>query len=547
MAGVREGGAARGLRARLAGCSVKAAFALYAAGALAAALVLSIVSSGVFGLLAQTTLSDDPYAYSGTFVFDEGSNSLVPAETLSWYELSAFDSLYEQGGTEMGADGESLGASAVFLYVEGSARGDAKPISLDDPPAGVPDGTVVDVSWTASVSDVYDESLSFSEIAAYDAAERPARPGFEAALALTEQLPENADGEKPIVSNVGYYVPYPGDSVAYRMTAWAFVASVPVIFVVCLVVAGRRFYRTRIAGPVAAMDSAAQRIAAGDLDFEMAPQRGDELGRLCARFEEMRSELARAKAETWRAAESRRRVNAAFAHDLRTPLTVIRGRSELIGMVSDDDRVVSAASAISRQAERLAAYADSMSGLDSLEDASVRPVPVACETLLERIREDARSVAEEYGASLSVSSRGLPPVVEADAAAVLRVADNLASNAARHAASAMEIELAWEDGNLSLSVADDGSGFGDAAARALEPFWRGVKDRAASAGGSDGHMGLGLYVCSVLCARHGGSIEVGDRKGGGAIATATFSAPAVPADSADNGSEDDASEEILYR
>ena len=331
------------------------------------------------------------------------------------------------------------------------------------------------------------------------------------------------------------------------MTAWAFVASVPVIFVVCLVVAGRRFYRTRIAGPVAAMDSAAQRIAAGDLDFEMAPQRGDELGRLCARFEEMRSELARAKAETWRAAESRRCVNAAFAHDLRTPLTVIRGRSELIGMVSDDDRVLSAASAISRQAERLAAYADSMSGLDSLEDASVRPVPVACETLLERIREDARSVAEEYGASLSISSRGLPPVVEADAAAVLRVADNLASNAARHARSTVEVRLSWEDGALVLEVADDGPGFGDAAARALEPFWRGVKDRAASAGGACGHMGLGLYVCSVLCARHGGSIKVDDRKGGGAIATATFSAPAVPADSADNGSEDDASEEILYR
>ena len=176
---------------------MKAAFALYAAGALAAALVLSIVSSGVFGLLAQTTLSDDPYAYSGTFVFDEGSNSLVPAETLSWYELSAFDSLYEQGGTEMGADGESLGASAVFLYVEGSARGDAKPISLDDPPAGVPDGTVVDVSWTASVSDVYDESLSFSEIAAYDAAERPARPGFEAASPSLSSCPKTRMARSP--------------------------------------------------------------------------------------------------------------------------------------------------------------------------------------------------------------------------------------------------------------------------------------------------------------------------------------------------------------
>ena len=65
---------------------------------------------------------------------------------------------------------------------------------------------------------------------------------------------------------------------------------------------------------------------------------------------------------------------------------------------------------------------------------------------------------------------------------------------------------------------------GDAAS-AVEPFWRGADDRAASAGGACSHLGLGLYVCSVLCARHGGSLAVGDREGGGAVAAATFAAP----------------------
>lgn len=198
----------------------------------------------------------------------------------------------------------------------------------------MPDGTILDASWTAGASGVHDDSLSSSEIAVYDAAERPARLGFDATLALADQLPDNADGEKPIVSNVAYYVPYPDDSPAYRAVAWGYIASVPAVFVACLVVAGRLFYRNRIDRPVADMEEAAAKISDGDLDFNMEPQRNDELGRLCASFEDMRAELARSKSEMWRAAENRRRVNAAFAHDLRTPHRRARAR----GAHRDDRR-----------------------------------------------------------------------------------------------------------------------------------------------------------------------------------------------------------------
>lgn len=125
------------------------------------------------------------------------------------------------------------------------------------------------------------------------------------------------------------------------------------VFVACLAVAGRRFYRDRLAGPIAAMDDAAGRIASGDLDFSVAPQRADELGRLCGQFEAMRAELERAEGKLWRAAESRRQVNAAFAHDLRTPLTVVRGQAELIGRAAEGEEV----RALSRIADNLVANA----------------------------------------------------------------------------------------------------------------------------------------------------------------------------------------------
>lgn len=157
------------LRARIANCSVKAAFALYAAIAIIAAIALTAVFSVVASLVAESTVEEDSDAYSGTFVFDEASNSLVPAEMLSWYEVPAFESLYGQDGTEA-PEGESAGTGAVILYVEGSSRADSKPIPLGNPPATVLDGTILDALWMAGASDVHDDSLSFSEIAAFDAA-----------------------------------------------------------------------------------------------------------------------------------------------------------------------------------------------------------------------------------------------------------------------------------------------------------------------------------------------------------------------------------------
>lgn len=517
-------GIARRARGRLANCSLGTAFALYAAAALISAVVLSALLTGLLGMLAESTLPDDPYSHSGTYVLDRGSGSLVPAETLSWYEGPAYEAL--ASGEESAEDGSR--DDIFLLYVESSRLGDSEPIVLDDPPAGFEDGTILDASWTSSVSDVYEDAMSLSQIPDYDEEAAASRPGSEVAAALEEALPENADGESPVVSSVGYYVPYGGDTATYRAIAGIAIGSVPAVFVACLVVAGRLFYRDRIAGPVADMDAAALRIAEGDLDFAMPRRRDDELGRLCARFEDMRSELARSKAEMWRAAENRRRVNAAFAHDLRTPLTVIRGRADFIGMATRDGKARKAAETILRQADRLGSLADSMGGIDSLDDSPVRRSTVTTGALLDRIGESAEAAARDAGVVVSLSCADRTASAEVDEGVVLRVADNLVSNAVRHAASSVRVDVVWSNDVLSLSVRDDGPGFGDSAGKALEPFWRGRNERSRSAGGSDGHMGLGLYVCSVLCARHGGSISVSDAPGGGGLAVATFQAPRSP-------------------
>lgn len=507
----RLSGALRRLRTRIANCSLRAAFALYATVAILAAIVLSFVSTWVLGYIANTTLPDDLWAYTGTYVYDANNNQLVPADALSWYEMSAYDAAI---------DLDVAGTDTIVLYVASKANADNKVISLDDPPVAVDTLVLQDMAWL--MDGTSEATVDLKTLASYDAAASAARPGADAAATLAAELPANTLGERPVVSNVGYYLPYPDDPFPYRALAVTAIASVPIIFVACLVIAGRRFYRTRLARPIAAMDEAARRIAANDLDFTMAQTRNDELGRLCAQFETMRAELARTEAELWRAAENRRQVNAAFAHDLRTPLTVVSGQAQLIERMAQQEAVRHAAAAIARQAERLTAFAESMRDLDTLDATAVEPAPLDLNTWLDEAAADARAVVQAAGATLTVARTNLPPLVAVDVRALSRIVDNLVANAARYARATVHLALLWENNQLELAVSDDGSGFDDAALRrAAEPFWSASK-------GSGGHLGLGLYITRSLAEKHGGALAIANGPEGGALLRVQLAAPLVP-------------------
>ena len=90
------------------------------------------------------------------------------------------------------------------------------------------------------------------------------------------------------------------------------------------------FYKQQLQKPFSILDYAASKIAKNNLDFKVIYKKEDEMGKLCASFEKMRQALQENNEEMWRQMEERRQLNAAFSHDLRTPLTVLKGQSELL-------------------------------------------------------------------------------------------------------------------------------------------------------------------------------------------------------------------------
>ena len=78
------------------------------------------------------------------------------------------------------------------------------------------------------------------------------------------------------------------------------------------------------------LTTSANRIAENDLDFSIVYDRNDEMGLLCKAFEKMRSALESNNREMWRQMNERQKLNAAFSHDLRTPLSVLKGYVEYL-------------------------------------------------------------------------------------------------------------------------------------------------------------------------------------------------------------------------
>ena len=301
------------------------------------------------------------------------------------------------------------------------------------------------------------------------------------------------------------------------------VGSIVLTILLAFLVDAWWFYRWKIKKPLAILNAASQKIAQNDLDFQVAVPTGDELGKLCQSFETMRASLEENNRSLWAAVEERKRLNAAFSHDLRTPLTVLQGYSDLLldALPSGDlspEKTVDTVLTMQRSLTRLQRYVESMNSLQRLEDLEPQKSTVPFSTLCAQLEETGKILRKEQGFHFASQGEGN---VFLDSELLFQVYENLLSNAGRYAKGNIWVTAEREGTTLSLTVADDGPGFPPVALkRAAEPYYR--ADRSPNPEG-ELHFGLGLYLCRVLCQKHGGSLEIGNAPEGGARITARFS------------------------
>lgn len=272
--------------------------------------------------------------------------------------------------------------------------------------------------------------------------------------------------------------------------------------------AGSLFNRWKLKPPIDILLASIKRIRNHDLDFTIPEVSGDELGQVCAAFETMRAELLKTNRELWRQAEERKRLNAAFAHDLRNPVTVLKGTVKQLQEGAADSGALERLEVYTVRIER---YIEAMSGVQRLEQLPVERKPVDLSQLRQELEETVSLLAPELTADLTeVVDAG---TVKADHGLFLTVAENLIGNAAQFARSCVKVSLEAAGGFLLLTVEDDGPGFPPELVQdGPKPFGK-FREEAD-------HFGMGLYTTRLLCWKHGGELRLKNRPG--ALAEASF-------------------------
>ncbi len=259
----------------------------------------------------------------------------------------------------------------------------------------------------------------------------------------------------------------------------------------------------RLTRPIGELAQATERVAAGESDVTVAVHGEDELAGLGATFNRMSADLSRAR-------DAQRNFLESVSHELKTPLTSIRGYAEAIGdgAVAPEE----GSAVITSEADRLERLVGDLLELSRLGRAEfdVEHVPLDLAELAARAVERHLPRAHELGLTLSSTAEPGSAAL-GDEGRVLQALSNLIENALRLTPEGGSVTVAAAPG--SVAVRDTGPGLSpEDLPRAFERFYLYDHYRSQRAVGS----GLGLAIVHELAAAMGGSVSVESAPGEGA-------------------------------
>ena len=268
------------------------------------------------------------------------------------------------------------------------------------------------------------------------------------------------------------------------------------------------FLSRRILAPVKALTSAARQLGRGDFSQRVQVKDRSELGELADTFNSMASDLEQAE-------QLQRNMVADVAHELRTPLSNLRGYLEAVrdGVIKPDADTIRS---LDEEAALLSRLVDDLQEL-SLAEAGELKLVCQAEDIGELIKQTVAGLqvqATTKGLSVSVDLPDTLPAVNIDSHRISQVLRNLLENALAHTAEGGTISVTarQQERWVEVSVIDTGEGIpAEDLPNIFERFYRVDKSRARATGGS----GLGLTIARRLVEAHGGKIEAQSELGKG--------------------------------
>lgn len=280
--------------------------------------------------------------------------------------------------------------------------------------------------------------------------------------------------------------------------------------------------------PLKELNKATESIAEGNLDFTIKYKKNDELGRFCQAFDTMRDKLKISLEKQMEAERQRKEMIGIISHDLRTPISSIKGYVEALqdGIATDEAQFKRYLQVIQDKTNRLDALIDDLFQFSQMDlgrlkmDFEIVDSKAMLEEMLHYISLDWKD--SHVGITKDDPFASVP--VKADVKRIAQVMDNIMQNASRYVGSDGQIRVSAVSNKdeLIVSIKDNGMGIDERDLPYIfDLFYRGEKSRSRNYGGS----GLGLAICKSIIEDHGGRIWAESSPGYGT--TISFSLPVV--------------------
>lgn len=277
------------------------------------------------------------------------------------------------------------------------------------------------------------------------------------------------------------------------------------------------FYHKRILQPITILEKSIEQIDQGNYHQPVYYSTYDEFEKTSLGLDHLRLTLQTNQQKLNTLYQDQKKVNAAFSHDIRTPLATIQNNLELIEAYYEQERLTpevleKSAMKIKNNITRLTSFSETMQQLQKLEDRSLHRTTQPLKLIEEHVEDIGHHWSEK---ELTITS-DYPKITAAyDLDLINEVSENMLNNAYRFAKKNVAVTINLQNELLLIYVKDDGPGFSKKELlTATEPYYSQNKNS---------HFGLGLTIAEALTRKHGGNLKIANSIEGGAIVSAVFS------------------------
>lgn len=257
--------------------------------------------------------------------------------------------------------------------------------------------------------------------------------------------------------------------------------------------------------------SAADHIQHEDLDY--IPEKGNikEINKVLSSMDNMRHALKLSLESQWNMEQSRKEQISALAHDLKTPLTLIRGNAELLYETNPTDEQLDCISYIEESSLQIQEYVQMLMEINKSGNlVSPKLQKVDINAFLQEVQKQAKGLCMGKDIQLVWETNHTIPNITIDPNLLMRALSNVLANATEYTPSGGNITFMTEEENgyLRFSIRDTGTGFSPEALKyATTQFYMDDQSR-----NSKSHYGIGLYVADSVAIQHGGRLILENNK-----------------------------------